>query len=336
MTYSQLKTVDTSLNQSQSLFKLPVIFAVVMAILFILFDIYNYLFPIGGYRMPLTYFINGIIGKLLISSLLYFFVGIIMFTAQKMHQFAIANFSKMVLIGVLYLVGFWGLSKGYIYLVTQLQVLLAMSYADMSSLIFVIALLLSIIKFLLLVGIIGLVCSVDQQGRQCYQLALSNHQGLFATLFTILFLIPLIVIVYSHMQGLIFGLLLNYFYESAVVIQIIVSVLIYLVTLIIVMIHFMIIFFSVKNCFQRQFTTIPMKLLFKSVGVAYLYLIVFGIITGIVFSLVSFIIVNNASGYQALQLMITISLISLIVFSVINIIATAILTRKAVRKYFTQ
>ncbi|WP_392564376.1 hypothetical protein RHO13_02100 [Orbus wheelerorum] len=262
-----------------------------------------------------------------------------MFTAQKMHQVTLNNITIILTVCIIYQL------INYLIIIRwqELFLLLGDKFElshDVSALLFLIFdFLLIVLKLLILVGLIKLIGSIHKNQRQTYSMPFGNHRALLAMLFTIIFLFPSITILFTWFNGAIFSVLMgpfNFFYEEvnlANLTQLSVIILPALLILLYSAVNFAIIFFSVKNCFVREFDIISLKLIFKAVGWSYLYLLLFGLIIGIIYYILNVIIVSMNSYYQREAVLASIILINMVTI-VLSIVATCILTRKAVRKYF--
>lgn len=104
------------------------------------------------------------------------------------------------------------------------------------------------------------------------------------------------------------------------------------ITLLIILINLVLVFAITRGCFNLKIDKIPLKLLFKSTGFAYLYLICFGIVFGIFCSLINITYLVIIDPYQpSSRGIIFITTIFAFIFCVIWTIK---LIRKAVFRFF--
>ncbi|WP_392562000.1 hypothetical protein RHO12_00390 [Orbus sturtevantii] len=327
-----------SVSHSGSIFKLPAIFALIMiAMLVVLNIIYYSLNSDSNNHVYLFLLFNNLSNYALNHVIFYFFIGIIMFIDQKMHQITARNIIIILAVCIIYQVITHFIMIGWMQLIPLLKFKFDLSYDVISQLLTIFSVLLMALKALILVGLIKLIGFIDKRDRQAYNMPLANHRTLFAILFSLIFSFPFIIILFTWFNGEVFSFFMGYFdffYEAANLDSVELFLIITLpglLSLLSFAISFAFIFFSVKNCFVRQVNTIPLRLIFKAVGWSYLYLILIAMATGIIYFILSIIITLIMTSGVASVLTTLIS----IIFIVINLIATYLLTRKATLKYFS-
>lgn len=325
-------------NRPQSLIKLPMIFASMMVFCSIILSTFGYISFNSvehDYYITTWYFFrffgNEVINQIVNYSIFYFCIGFIMCIDQKIHQVLLRNVLLLLLISVVYTLITAAIGMAYSIVYQLLIDDFILSSSAMVNILPIISIFTSIIKLLILVGLFKLIGAVNRNGQQTYILPQANHRKLFTFIFTVLFCLPsmMIVLLLSSWLYDVFGF--NTTMSSNLLLTITALLVPTLLALFSVATIFIIIYFSVTHCFIRQFDAIPLKLLVKAVGWAYLYLIILNIVIISIYFIVSFTMTDDNSMIKLIILRVAFPPI----YALIDIVGTVILCRKAVRKYFS-
>ncbi|WP_392559436.1 hypothetical protein [Orbus mooreae] len=338
---SSNQVIDTQ-NRPQSLFKLPTVFAFTMVVFNILLSIFYYFqyssnatseYWANWYLMNL--WSDRIINQMVNFFVFYFCFSLIVFIGQKFHQFTWFNVLKVVVMCIVNIFIMSLLTVGYSLLYRWLREVWEFSYSYFAIVHDVIHIIFNIVSLLVFLGVAKLVLFTTRTKQQDYTLLPKNHSTLFAALFTVIFCIPSMVLLFDRLPYVISDFLNYSIIDEFNVMMIVLLIVPALVTFLCILVNFLIIFFSAKRCFQREFTLIPLKLLFKAVGKAYLYLIGFAIVSNGVYFIISFIIASSMNSYELRPFAMFLMTIVSLAFCIINIIAIVKLVRKALTYYFS-
>lgn len=331
-------------NQPQSLIKLPIIFTLMMLGCYLSNNLINqYIInPSNSSDTALSLY-EDILIPILINAkylIIYFCIAFIVCIVQKMHQVTAKNILVMLGVAIIYVVVANFSLLGYRQLYSSLIENSHLSYDNLQLLLTIVAFIFFILQLLILTAIFTLMGSINRNQSASYVISATNFRPLFALLFTVIFLFPSMLFstwrLPDELVYFIYEMVSSLFLYSGnehmlwPLVFAISSFLIFLMTLI----NFLIIYFIVRGCFVRQFSTIPFKLLFKSVGWAYLYLIGFNIVISIIYFVLVLGISLNMNGYRLMAGAVILIALTSIIFIVISIVGNIKLMRKAVRKYF--
>lgn len=331
--------VNQAIDPSQSLFKLPAIFVLMMLCGLSIFWAYS-IFTINNKNyIGSIYFYNALFNQYLNNAIVPFIIATIFFIQQKIHKITFNHLIGLLIICIVYMVinRLIGLALSPIYQMfsERFDYRMVAIYYSLISFIVMFA------RPIILIGLIMLLGIVNKQQREPFTMPSGNHRTLFAFLFTIIFLFPYLLFLLSMSSTILLNFISVYFDISPSLSadlpflqRLVVSILPSIVSLLIVMLYFVIIFFTVKNCFTRQFTTIPLKLIFKAVGWSYLYFILFGIVIGMIYFILVFILSMNMRNDYVSEAGIALLILLNIAYFVIGFILMLVLPRRAVKKYF--
>lgn len=312
-----------TINKTQSLFILPAIFTLMMIFCLTVSIIFLYFFK-NDFELY-----GGIydIGKLFYEIALdggvsYFSIAVIMFIYHKMHQITLRNVLGLLVTCVIYCVLYYFIVQGLRYTYSFID---ASTYYAYPFLFYIVYFIQIVLPVLVLVALLKIFFSIYRCDRQTYQLPNSCQNNLLAFLFALIVSFPTMIILpiikYQLYYRVGFSTSLWRFIE-----------------MIIILITVVFYFFSARGCFDRKMNEIPLKLLFKSAGWTYLYLLIFNFVLGLAQMLVSMMMLASVDSYSysQMQSMSALVLIISIVFCIIGLVGTVKLIRKAVRKYFSE
>lgn len=330
-----------AVTRPQSLFKLPAIFTLIVILSFVIFDIIGYHSNVSRYpsfyRIDALYTISDRFFHYLLNySIWYFLLATLMFATQRMYQLTVGNIVKVCIIGVIYGgVSLFSMTNQIVYPV--LREFFGRSYYDIGVFTLVLSPVLQLLSLVILITIILLATCFNKTKRQCYQMPLNNHHKLLAFFFSALFNVPAMIMLFYFVHVPLFSITLYYFSKWGVELTdsmtIVISILPSLCTLLVMLISFSITFFSVKNCFKREFNTLPLKLLFKSTAWSYLYIVGFIIISNIILFFILGFVVGIGNTFMNEILLFVWGLLMLCA-QLGTIVVIVIVPRKVVRKYF--
>ncbi|WP_392559452.1 hypothetical protein [Orbus mooreae] len=259
---------------------------------------------------------------------------------QKLHQVTLRNVLFLFVISIINTIIDAFISIGYSQFYLLLREYFDLTYSQISIISPIMGIFVSVIKLLILIGLFKLMGSINRNEQQAYVMPQANHRDFFAFLFTTIFCLPSMMILLPLLPSMISGFLYSYigfnFLDTNLLMTLNALLAPTLLTFFSIAISFIIIYFSVKSCFIREFNTIPLKLLLKAVGWAYLYLILFNIVINIIYFVISFSIVSSMHSYSLAPTAIMLVMLLSVVFVVASIVGMVMFTRKAVRKYFSQ
>lgn len=184
----------------QSLFRLPIIFMIVMVILGLGFMIYinsQYINIDNNYVR--FYQSDNFASQILNVSMVFFIIATVMFVDRKMHQITVPTLIIIIVIGIIYQSIFFVITLGY----QEVYQLLLEEHtmSEVSALISLGFLLLVILKPIILIMLIKIVGQFGMTERKTYHLTLGNNHTILAILFTMMFLIPAAAISLTLMKG---------------------------------------------------------------------------------------------------------------------------------------
>lgn len=331
--------VHDSVYSSQSLFKLPAIFVLMMLCGLSISWAYFILTTNNKDYIGSIYFYNALFSQYLNNAIMAFIITTIFFIQQKIHKITFNHLIGLLIICIVYMV-----------IIRLISVALSPIYKMMSERFdyhvltiyyHLISFILMSVRPIILMALIILLGLVNKQQRQPFTMPLGNHRAVFAFLFTLIFLSPYLLFLLPFSNTILLNFISDFFdvYPSfsadlPLFQRLVVSILPSIISVLIVMLYFVIIFFTVKNCFTRQFTTVPLKLIFKAVGWSYLYFILFSIVIGIIYGMLAFIFSMSMRHDYVSDVMIVLLILLNIAHFVIGFILMLVLPRRAVKKYF--
>lgn len=343
---TDLYSASHSGAKPQSLFKLPALFIVNMAVFLVMIFlvgiiIRNNSIPHDGKSL---YISANYIYNLIFNTLPFFFlIAVIMFIDQKMHQINYKNILVILAICISFNMIIFLIEYSYSSLFESFSrqpdfyynrwyrfISKAMSFSSF------------ILSPVILIGLFKIIGGIYQREKTCYRLPLTTNCNLFAFLFSVLFSIPAIIIVELILSSETVRLLLDDFISysyakslSNLYVTIISSVIVILPGCIL-LINLMLVFFTTRGCFLRRMDSIPLNLLLKSTGLSYLYLIMFNLALILIILLINVMFLTAIPDSNEIQTAMGILIFINVSAYTLGLVCNIKLIRKAVRKYFSE